>query len=87
MVTPFSKFQKIEEIEGEGLYNSLYAIMSDSIHSDWGETRQLYLKKQEEKICIIQMTMKCPMADYLFQLIGDYYMYTYMNDSEKYLYN
>lgn len=34
MVTPFSKFQKIEEIEGEGLYNSLYAIMSDSIHSD-----------------------------------------------------
>ena len=31
--------------------------------------------------------MKCPMADYLFQLIGDYYMYTYMNDSEKYLYN
>ncbi len=33
------------------------------------------------------MTMKCPMVDYLFQLIGDYYMYTYMNDSEKYLYN
>ena len=65
MVTPFSKFQKIEEIEGEGLYNSLYAIISDSIHSDWGETRQLYLKKQEEKD----------------------YMYTYMNDSEKYQYN
>lgn len=120
--------QLIEEIEGEGLYNSLYAIMSDSIHSDWGETRQLYLKKQEEKdmyypndnemshgrllVPTIQVAIDSSFkyiewikhdsyqyehivlyqpllteVNRMFQLIGDYYMYTYMNDSEKYLYN
>lgn len=40
--------QLIEEIDGEGLYNSLYAIMSDSIHSDWGETRQVYLTNMKK---------------------------------------
>lgn len=51
--------QLIEEIDGEGLYNSLYAIMSDSIHSDWGETRQVYLTKNMKKmVCISQMIQK-----------------------------
>ena len=39
----------IEEIDGKGLYNSLYAMMSDTIHSDWGEIRQMYLQMNEEE--------------------------------------
>lgn len=42
--------QLIEEIDGKGLYNSLYAMMSDTIHSDWGETRQMYLQKNEDNM-------------------------------------
>lgn len=42
--------QLIEEIDGKGLYNSLYAMMSDKIHSDWGETRQMYLQKNEDNM-------------------------------------
>lgn len=39
----------IEKIDGKGLYNSLYAMMSDTIHSDWGEIRQMYLQMNEEE--------------------------------------
>lgn len=41
--------QLIEEIDDGRLYTSLYAMMSDSIHSDWGEIRQMYLRWSEEE--------------------------------------
>lgn len=44
--------QLIEEEENDEkkeLYNALYSIGSDMIHSDWGEIRQLYLQKVPSK--------------------------------------
>lgn len=35
--------QILKEVGAEELYTSQYSILSDSIHSDWGETRQLYM--------------------------------------------
>lgn len=40
--------QIVEELEDDSLYSSLYGIASDSIHSDWGELRQIYLSKLED---------------------------------------
>lgn len=41
-------FQLVEEFEDKSLYTSLYGMASDSIHSDWGDIRQLYLIKTSE---------------------------------------
>lgn len=42
--------------EEKCLYNALYSIGSDSIHSDWGEIRQLYLQKTPSKnyVCYLE---------------------------------
>jgi len=40
--------QLVQELEDDSLYSSLYGMASDSIHSDWGELRQIYLKKTED---------------------------------------
>lgn len=65
--------QLMEEFEGKGLYLSLYGIPSDSIHSDWGDIRQLYLKKTSDKEYVAELDYmpsghyRCliPMADLL----------------------
>lgn len=41
--------QLIDEFEDKALYSSLYGMASDSIHSDWGEIRQIYLNKTPDK--------------------------------------
>lgn len=54
-------FQLMKEFEDKSLYGSLYGMASDSIHSDWGDIRQLYLRKaSEQNIYIIpeDITMK-----------------------------
>ncbi len=51
----------MKEFEDKSLYGSLYGMASDSIHSDWGDIRQLYLRKaSEQNIYIIpeDITMK-----------------------------
>ena len=40
--------QLVQEFEDDTLYSSLYGMASDSIHSDWGELRQIYLMKTED---------------------------------------
>ena len=42
-------FQLVEEFEDKSLYTSLYGMASDSIHSDWADIRQLYLRKKSEQ--------------------------------------
>jgi len=41
--------QLVKEFENESLYGSLYGMASDSIHSDWGDIRPLYLQKTPEQ--------------------------------------
>ena len=38
----------VEEFDQKEIYTSVYGYLSDSIHTDWGETRQLYLQETEE---------------------------------------
>lgn len=45
--------QLVEQFKEEYVYSSLYGIGSDSIHSDWGEIRQLYLRKMEDKSYVV----------------------------------
>ena len=40
--------QLVEEFDQKEIYTSVYGYLSDSIHTDWGETRQLYLQETEE---------------------------------------
>ena len=35
--------QLVEEFDQKETYTPVYGYLSDSIHTDWGETRQLYL--------------------------------------------
>lgn len=39
--------QLMAEYDNEDYYSSLYGMQSDFIHSDWGELRQIYLKRTE----------------------------------------
>jgi hypothetical protein len=39
--------QLVEEFDQKEFYNAVYGYLSDSIHSDWGEARQLYLQTTE----------------------------------------
>ena len=51
----------MKEFEDKSLYGSLYGMASDSIHSDWGDIRQLYLRKASEQNSYIipeDITMK-----------------------------
>ncbi|MDY4852096.1 MAG: DUF5677 domain-containing protein [Prevotella sp.] len=43
---PFS--QLVEEFDPKETYTSVYGYLSDAIHTDWGETRQLYLQETED---------------------------------------
>lgn len=46
-------FEKLmKEFEPEKLYLSTYALCSDSIHSDWGDIRQLYLQEFNGKFAV-----------------------------------
>ncbi len=38
----------IAEFDNKKLYTSLYGITSDSIHSDWGDIRQVYISKTDD---------------------------------------
>lgn len=38
----------IAEFDNEKLYTSLYGLTSDSIHSDWGDIRQVYISKTDD---------------------------------------
>lgn len=40
--------QLVEEFDQKETYTSVYGYLSDSIHTDWGETRQLYLQETED---------------------------------------
>ena len=63
--------QLVQELEDDSLYLSLYGMASDSIHSDWGELRQVYLMKTEdgqylanaEETSPIHFRYLIPMAD------------------------
>lgn len=66
--------QLVEEFDKENLYTSLYGIGSDSIHSDWGDIRQVYLRKTIDKGYvayqsfdnkIVHFRMLVPLADML----------------------
>lgn len=39
--------QLVEEFDQKEYYNAVYGYLSDSIHSDWGESRQLFLQPTE----------------------------------------
>lgn len=43
---PFS--QLVEEFDKKDTYAPVYGYLSDSIHTDWGETRQLFLQETED---------------------------------------
>ena len=43
---PFS--QLVEEFNQKETYTPVYGYLSDSIHTDWGETRQLFLHETED---------------------------------------
>ena len=43
-----SNLELVEEFDQKEIYTSVYGYLSDSIHTDWGETRQLYLQETEE---------------------------------------
>lgn len=45
LIEKLEEYDKNEEENNSKFYKSLYGIPSDSIHSDWGEIRQLYLEK------------------------------------------
>ncbi len=77
----------IEEIDGKGLYNSLYAMMSDTIHSDWGEIRQMYLQKNEAEnmYCLkfedeIHGRIFVPMAQIIIDAAESYTKWTKHNE-------
>ena len=38
----------VEEFDPKETYTSVYGYLSDAIHTDWGETRQLYLQETED---------------------------------------
>ena len=38
----------VEEFDQKEIYTSVYGYLSDAIHTDWGETRQLYLQETED---------------------------------------
>ena len=40
--------QLVEEFDQKEIYTSVYGYLSDAIHTDWGETRQLYLQETED---------------------------------------
>lgn len=40
--------QLVEEFDQKETYTPVYGYLSDSIHTDWGETRQLFLHETEE---------------------------------------
>ena len=40
--------QLVEEFDPKETYTSVYGYLSDAIHTDWGETRQLYLQETED---------------------------------------
>ena len=43
-----SNLQLVEEFDPKETYTSVYGYLSDAIHTDWGETRQLYLQETED---------------------------------------
>ena len=45
LIEELEEYDKNEEENNSKFYKSLYGIPTDSIHSDWGEIRQLYLEK------------------------------------------
>lgn len=45
LIEELERYDKNEEENNSKFYKSIYGIPSDSIHSDWGEIRQLYLEK------------------------------------------
>ena len=66
--------QLVGEFDKEDLYTSLYGIGSDSIHSDWGDIRQIYLRKTTDKNYVVYQSpdnknvhfrMLIPLADLL----------------------
>lgn len=58
--------QLMEEIEdNKSLYSSLYGLVSDSIHSDWGDLRQIYLKKTPDND-YVAMLDKIPTGHYRY---------------------
>lgn len=40
--------QLVDEFEQKNIYIPIYGYLSDSIHTDWGETRQLFLQETDD---------------------------------------
>jgi hypothetical protein len=67
--------QLFGEFEDDSLYSTLYGMASDSIHSDWGELRQIYLTKtengwylaNEEETSPIPFRYLIPMSDLIIE--------------------
>ena len=43
-----SNLQLVEEFDQKETYTSVYGYLSDAVHTDWGETRQIYLQETED---------------------------------------
>ena len=43
-----SNLKLVEEFDQKETYTPVYGYLSDAIHTDWGETRQLYLQETED---------------------------------------
>lgn len=42
-------FKQMQELYEPGLYDPMYAMTSDSIHSGWNEIRQMYLRYDDQQ--------------------------------------